>query len=75
MNLKKASVHLKVIQGLLLTALVGCSGVPDKNQDPSKNNAVTFRKDWRDCIEDYPELGSGAHIPQRISCMNLKGWK
>jgi hypothetical protein len=45
------------------------------NDDPSKNNKVTYNKDMKDCKEDYPEAGSGIHIKQWISCMNLKGWK
>jgi hypothetical protein len=75
MHPKKRLVFFLGIQALLLVALGGCGSIPDKNQDPSKNNQTTFRKDWKECAEDYPELGSGAHIPQRFSCMNLKGWK
>jgi hypothetical protein len=62
------------LHAILLVALAGCGGIPDKNQDPAKNNAASFRKDWKECAEDYPELASGAHIRQRIGCMNLKGW-
>ena len=52
-----------------------CSAIPDKNQDPAKNNVTTFRKDWKECREDIPEQGSGVHIRQWEGCMNLKGWK
>jgi len=54
--------------------LFGCSLYPDKNDDPAKNTKAIFRQDALDCAAAYPEAGSGAHIKQRISCMNLKGW-
>jgi starvation-inducible outer membrane lipoprotein len=55
--------------------IAACSSFPKKNQDPNKDNAVTFKKDLKECQEDYPELGSGIHVRQWESCMNLKGWK
>ena len=56
--------------------LAGCaSRFPSQNQDPTKNNQATFRKDLKECKEDYPELASGAHLRQQEGCMNLKGWK
>ncbi len=55
--------------------LVACASIPDKNVDPSKNNVANFRKDLKECREDYPEVGSGAHIRQWEGCMNLKGWR
>jgi hypothetical protein len=54
--------------------LVGCSLYPDVNSDPAKNNKATFERDALDCAQAYPESGSGIHVKQRISCMNLKGW-
>jgi hypothetical protein len=60
---------------LLATCLISCAGFPDQNQDPQKNNVANFRKDLRECKEDYPEAGSGVHIRQWEGCMNLKGWK
>ena len=61
---------------LLAMILVSCStGFPSENRDPTKNNKVAYNKDLKECKEDYPEAGSGVHIKQWISCMNLKGWK
>ena len=60
---------------LLSFLVVSCASFPNVNDDPSKNNEVTYNKDMKDCKEDYPEAGSGVHIKQWISCMNLKGWK
>jgi hypothetical protein len=54
---------------------MACASIPDKNQDPSKNNQATFSKDLKECKEDYPESGSGVHVRQWEGCMNLKGWK
>lgn len=59
---------------LLGSILMGCSLYPDVNTDPAKNNKATFRQDALDCAQSYPESGSGVHVKQRISCMNLKGW-
>ena len=59
---------------LVGSILMGCSLYPDVNTDPAKNNKATFRQDALDCAQSYPESGSGAHVKQRISCMNLKGW-
>jgi hypothetical protein len=56
-------------------SLVACSFIPEQNQDPAKNNQATYRKDLRECREDYPEQASGVHIRQWQGCMNLKGWK
>ena len=59
-----------------LALLFACgSAIPAQNQDPSKNNATSFRKDLAECKEDYPEQGSGVHIRQWQGCMKLKGWK
>ena len=55
--------------------LLGCSGFPDKNSDPAKNNVATHRVDMRDCAQSYPETPDGVYLKQRISCMELKGWK
>jgi hypothetical protein len=64
-----------VVMTLLTMTIAACSAIPDQNQDPTKNNLATFRKDWKECREDYPEQGSGIHIRQWEGCMNLKGWK
>jgi len=55
--------------------LFGCTLYPDVNSDPAKNNKATFQRDALDCAKSYPETSSGAHVKQRISCMNLKGWR
>jgi uncharacterized membrane protein len=66
---------LKTASGFLMALLLlGCSLYPDVNTDPAKNNKATFRQDALDYAQAYPETGSGAHIKQRIGCMNLKGW-
>jgi len=59
---------------ILISSLFGCSVYPDKNEDPSKNNQSTFQRDAIDCARSYPEVGSGTHVKERVSCMNLKGW-
>jgi hypothetical protein len=60
----------------VLVFLVSCStGLPNQNQDPNKNNQATYRKDLKECQEDYPQQNSGVHLRQWISCMNEKGWK
>jgi hypothetical protein len=64
-----------VVITVIMVLISACSAIPDKNQDPAKNNGATFRKDWKECREDYPEQGSGIHIRQWEGCMNLKGWK
>ena len=72
-----ASIHTKIkaVAGFLMsTALFACSLYPDVNRDPAKNNQATFQRDAINCAQSYPESGSGVHIKQRISCMNLKGW-
>jgi hypothetical protein len=76
MTLSKLGQHLMGIAFALLMGfvLMGCSLYPDVNTDPTKNNLATFRQDALDCAHSYPESGSGVHIKQRISCMNLKGW-
>ncbi|SNX29091.1 hypothetical protein SAMN06295945_1455 [Polynucleobacter meluiroseus] len=66
---------LNAFIGLSLVGIMfGCSSYPDVNQDPAKNNLQTFQRDAVDCAQSYPESGSGAHVKERISCMNLKGW-
>jgi hypothetical protein len=59
---------------LMVAALIACSSYPDVNRDPAKNNQATFQRDAIDCAQSYPEAGSGVHVRQRITCMNLKGW-
>lgn len=68
---------LAKLVGVILTfSLNGCTSItcPDTNVDSAKNNRVTLKEDAVDCARSYPEVDSGAHIKQRISCMNLKGW-
>jgi hypothetical protein len=67
-------------KSLLISLMVGvitlaCVSFPNENTDPAKNNKTTYNKDLKECREDYPELGSGAHYRQWIGCMKLKGWK
>ncbi len=61
---------------LLACSLISCGSLiyPDVNDDPAKNNKATFQRDALDCAKAYPAVDSGAHIKQRIGCMNLKGW-
>ena len=66
-----------ILSGVLFSlSLLGCGSMayPDVNVDPAKNNKATFQRDAIDCAKSYPETSSGAHIKQRIACMNLKGW-
>ena len=63
-------IAASVLFSYLLTA---CANISETNADPSKNNAATFRKDLKECKEDYPEAGSGVHIRQWQGCMELKG--
>ena len=76
MTLFKLGRHLTEAAFILVigSMLMGCSLYPDVNNDPAKNNKATFQRDALDCAQAYPEAGSGVHIKQRISCMNLKGW-
>ena len=67
---------LKIALGCIAGGfLFGCSVYPDVNSDLAKNNKATFQRDALDCAKSYPETSSGAHVKQRISCMNLKGWR
>jgi hypothetical protein len=69
------SPPLRLLSNLLLgVVLLGCSIYPDVNVEDAKNNKATFKRDALDCAQAYPEADSGAHVKQRISCMNLKGW-
>jgi len=70
LSLSKLAIVILAALGLLACA----AGFPKTNSDPTKNNPKTFNQDLNDCIEVYPESFSGAHVKQRISCMNLKGW-
>ncbi|QWE13640.1 hypothetical protein [Polynucleobacter sp. AP-Titi-500A-B4] len=71
--MRRIRLYINLI--LSVGMLAACASIPDKNVDPSKNNAVNFRKDLKECREDYPEAGSGVHIRQWEGCMNLKGWR
>jgi len=62
-----------ILAAMMLASCV--TSFPAVNDDPSKNNKATYNQDFKDCKEAYPEAGSGVHIKQWISCMNLKGWK
>ena len=66
---------LKVVCLLVMVSVTGCVSMPTENQDPAKNNKVTYNKDLKECREDYPEAGSGVHLRQWMGCMKLKGWK
>ena len=59
---------------LLILGLLACSAYPDVNKDPAKNNKASFQRDALECAQAYPEAGSGVHVKERITCMNLKGW-
>lgn len=71
----KLTPLFKALGILFFISIAGCVSLPTENQDPSKNNKVTYNKDLKECKEDYPEAGSGVHIRQWINCMKLKGWK
>ena len=60
---------------MTLFNITGCAGFPTENPDPARNNKAAYNKDLKECQEDYPDVSSGAHIKQWISCMKLKGWK
>jgi hypothetical protein len=67
---------INVCASLLISSMLGaCVSAPPENKDPTKNNLATYRKDLRECQEVYPEAGSGTHLRQWTSCMNLKGWR
>ncbi|WP_255532106.1 hypothetical protein [Polynucleobacter parvulilacunae] len=55
-------------------AMISCTSFPSINQDPAKNNQISYKKDLKECQEDYQETPSGTHIRQWINCMKLKGW-
>ena len=74
MILQKTTYQYRYLYILIATALMGCASLPTENQDPAKNNKASYNKDLKECQEDYPEVGSGVHIRQWISCMKLKGW-
>jgi hypothetical protein len=69
------AINLCLFWVAIIACLTACVSMPDTNQDPVKNNLANFRKDFKECREDYPESGSGAHVRQWEGCMNLKGWK
>lgn len=72
----KSSLYRALIFPILVgMAVVACESFPTENADPSKNNNTNYKKDLKECQEDYPEQGSGVHYRQWISCMKLKGWK
>ena len=71
----KLSPLFKTLGILFFLSIAGCVSMPTENQDPSKNNKATYNKDLKECREDYPESGSGAHLRQWMGCMQLKGWK
>jgi predicted small lipoprotein YifL len=61
---------------IALISLAACaSKFPDQNKDPAKNNQATFRKDLKECQENYPEVSSGGHLRQWQGCLALKGWQ
>lgn len=63
------------IYAVFALALLACTSFPDQNQDPAKNNPVTYRQDLKDCKDVYSEAGSDVHLKQWDGCMRLKGWK
>ena len=73
--MRHSNATLKIACLVVMVGVVGCVSMPTENQDPAKNNKVTYGKDLKECKEDYPETGSGTHIRQWMGCMNLKGWK
>jgi len=76
MSALKSQWILKVaLISSLLALLFACVSFPSENQDPAKNNQVTYRKDLKECKEDYPESGLGVHLRQWMNCMKLKGWQ
>jgi|GEM_PF-1024915 len=72
---KKFQAIKVALTGALLSVLFACVSFPSENQDPAKNNQATYKKDLKECKEDYPEVGSGVHIRQWVNCMKLKGWQ
>jgi hypothetical protein len=73
---------VRLIKGLLISFVVGailflsaCKSFPSKNRDSQRDNKEMFRKDLRECKEDYPESSAGLHFQRWSDCMNLKGWE
>jgi hypothetical protein len=68
--------YLKIfLLGSALLVMGACTTFPSENQDPSKNNRDTFRKDLAECKEDHPESSAGLHYQRWIDCMKIKGWR
>ena len=69
---------MRIGQYLAMTfalGLVACGGFPTTHPDPAKNNPATYKIDFKDCAQSYPETPDGVYLKRRISCMELKGWK
>jgi len=74
----KSNVSMEVFYSIALSSfilLASCTSFPSVNQDPEKNNQATFKKDFSECKDDYPEQSSGVSFRQWIGCMKLKGWR
>ncbi|WP_353427815.1 hypothetical protein NHB34_01560 [Polynucleobacter sp. MWH-UH19D] len=63
-------LRLLIIGLTALVSLTACEGMSTINWDPAKNNPTSFRKDLKECQEDYPIQNSGVHAKQWIGCMN-----
>lgn len=75
MTLHQTKFLYKALCFLAILEMTACASLPTENQDPAKNNKISYNKELKECQEDYPEAGSGVHIRQWVSCMKLKGWK
>ena len=75
---KMASPVIEVVRVLVLvmagSTLLAC-GFPTTHPDPVKNNPANYKTDLKDCAQSYPETPDGVYLKQRISCLELKGWK
>lgn len=55
--------------------LVACGGFPTTHPDPAKNTPSNYQRDFKDCKEAYLETPDGVYLKQRITCLELKGWR
>jgi len=79
MNANKMVTSVVATVKILVLALIGFTliacGFPTTHPDPAKNNPAKYKVDLKDCAQSYPDTPDGVYLKQRISCLELKGWK